>query len=503
MFFAGSGVSALTGFWSNCMNTRFQYSRKRSFSPPGRSSGLPNSRPRSRYSSEHGPHGPVGPICQKFSERGHSTIRSRGTPTSSHASIASSSGPRPSSSSPANTVIQMSLERNPNPSRESSQAYAHGLALEVVAEREVAEHLEERQMARGRADDVDVGGAERLLAAWSRADAAGARVPRKYGFSGTMPAIVNSTDGSCSAGISDADGSRWWSRCTKNSSERAPDLVGGHRASVSPIVPHPTTSSPSIRHASWPGAAPSTVLVELARSSRAWRPAGGSPGSAPGADGAVAELDPVDPRAGRCSRTPRTRHARGAQRRRGGRRRPGCWPRPCRARTAARRPRRRCPALADGELCWPRCGPTTSPARSTSSPARSPSPPWRARKRARSVPARKQRSCESALAATGRPAACADPPDLGLRQLPERKPHPRQRARLAARPACTSGPWRDRRPRAAAGRRRHPAQRCARSGRWPAVRTRADRRARASRRAARARCSPRTGWASRPPRSRR
>ena len=42
MFLAGSGVSVLIGFWSNCMNTRFQYSRKRSFSPPGRSSGLPN-----------------------------------------------------------------------------------------------------------------------------------------------------------------------------------------------------------------------------------------------------------------------------------------------------------------------------------------------------------------------------------------------------------------------------------------------------------------------------
>ena len=89
MFFAGSGASVFTGFWSNCMKTRFQYSRKRSLSPPGRSSDLPNSRPRSRYSSEQGPQGPVGPACQKFSDRGHSTIRSRGTPISSQASIAS------------------------------------------------------------------------------------------------------------------------------------------------------------------------------------------------------------------------------------------------------------------------------------------------------------------------------------------------------------------------------------------------------------------------------
>jgi hypothetical protein len=38
-----------------------------------------------------------------------------------------------------------------------------GLLLEVVAEREVAQHLEERQVPGRRADDVDVGGAEALL----------------------------------------------------------------------------------------------------------------------------------------------------------------------------------------------------------------------------------------------------------------------------------------------------------------------------------------------------
>ena len=40
----------------------------------------------------------------------------------------------------------------------------HRLALEVVAEREVPEHLEERQVPRRRADDLDVGRPERLLA---------------------------------------------------------------------------------------------------------------------------------------------------------------------------------------------------------------------------------------------------------------------------------------------------------------------------------------------------
>ena len=85
---------------------------------------MPNSRPRSKYSSEHGPLGPVGPACQKFSERGQAMIRSRGTPTASHASIASSSAPMPSSASPANTVIQMSSGDRPKPCWDSSQAYS-------------------------------------------------------------------------------------------------------------------------------------------------------------------------------------------------------------------------------------------------------------------------------------------------------------------------------------------------------------------------------------------
>ena len=81
------------------------------------------------YSSLHGPHGPLSPPCQKFSERGHRTIRSRGTPTDSHASIASSSGPMPSSSSPSKTVIQMSSGLKPKPSCDSSQAISTASCL--------------------------------------------------------------------------------------------------------------------------------------------------------------------------------------------------------------------------------------------------------------------------------------------------------------------------------------------------------------------------------------
>ena len=45
----------------------------------------------------------------------------------------------------------------------------------------------------------------------------GRSTPWKYGLSGTIPAMVNSTEGSYSAGIREAEGSRTWSRASKNS----------------------------------------------------------------------------------------------------------------------------------------------------------------------------------------------------------------------------------------------------------------------------------------------
>ncbi len=39
--------------------------------------------------------------------------------------------------------------------------------------------------------------------------------PRKYGFSGCMPATVNSAEESCAEGTSDADGTRLWPRSSK------------------------------------------------------------------------------------------------------------------------------------------------------------------------------------------------------------------------------------------------------------------------------------------------
>ena len=124
----GSSVRLPSSCSSSAMKTWFQYSRKRSVSSPGSSSGPPNSTPRSRYISEQGPQGPDGPACQKFSERGSCTIRSSGTPGARHSSIDSESGPSPSSSSPAKTVTQTAGSK-PNPSIESSHPNAIASSL--------------------------------------------------------------------------------------------------------------------------------------------------------------------------------------------------------------------------------------------------------------------------------------------------------------------------------------------------------------------------------------
>ena len=58
----------------------------------------------------------------------------------------------------------------------------------------------------------------------------GRSTPWKYGLSGCIPAIVNSAEGSCSAGTSDAEGSRRWSWDSKNSrkARRISSEVIGH-----------------------------------------------------------------------------------------------------------------------------------------------------------------------------------------------------------------------------------------------------------------------------------
>ena len=115
--------------------------------------------------------------------------------------------------------------------------HLHRARLEVVAEREVAHHLEERHVALGRADHVDVDGAEAAL--HRRQARTGRRAPRRgrSGLNGCMPAVVSSTDWSSAEGTSEAEGTARWPRSTKNSVKRAADLVGSRDgAHESPIL---------------------------------------------------------------------------------------------------------------------------------------------------------------------------------------------------------------------------------------------------------------------------
>ena len=67
-----------------------------------------------------------------------------------------------------------------------------GAVLEVLPHGEVAQHLEEREVARGEADLVDVVVRKHF---WTVVSLAGGS-SSQYGFSGCMPAVVRSTDGS-------------------------------------------------------------------------------------------------------------------------------------------------------------------------------------------------------------------------------------------------------------------------------------------------------------------
>ena len=165
--------------------------------------------PRSMWISEHGPHGPVSPICQKLSLSPRRWMRSIGTPTCS-CQIASAS------SSLSWTVIQSRSPSKPNALGDEFPRPRDGLGLEVVAEAEVAQHLEEHEVALGAADVVEVvvlaAGPSALLDGGGPL-VRGASSPVKYGLNGTMPATVNSTVGSC--GIRLADGTTWWPRSAK------------------------------------------------------------------------------------------------------------------------------------------------------------------------------------------------------------------------------------------------------------------------------------------------
>ena len=214
---------------------------------------MPHARPRSRYSSLHGPHGPVGPACQKFSSLGSRMIRERGTPIASQTAMASSSGPRPSASSPSWTVIQMSSGLKPKPVERELPGVLGRALLEVLADREVAEHLEEGQVPGRRADVLDVDGAEALLAGGDERmgrllDAQEVGLERLHARGREQDRGVEARGHERPAGQAQVVA------LLEEAQEELADLVGGHAA----IVAHPSTASPRRKTAVCPGAGPST-----------------------------------------------------------------------------------------------------------------------------------------------------------------------------------------------------------------------------------------------------
>ena len=160
------------------MKTRFQNSRKRSQRvQPGQAvrRPQPTSAPQSQYISESGPHGPGPPTDQKFSDDGSGTIRSAGMPIALPEVDRLLVG--------AELQLRVAgVDADPDPVPVELQPLLDELGrvrdralLEVLAEREVAEHLEERQVVRVEPDLVDVGRAEDLLRTSSSAARAASR----------------------------------------------------------------------------------------------------------------------------------------------------------------------------------------------------------------------------------------------------------------------------------------------------------------------------------------
>ena len=162
MFLAGSGVSVPSAARSYCMKTRFQYSRKRSPPPPGRPSG-PNDGAAVEVE--------LGARAARAGRAGLPEVLGLAEaldPLARHADL----HPALDASSSAGHALHALEDRDPDLLGVEAEdlgrelpAEADRVVLEVVADREVAEHLEEGEVARGVADLVDVGRAEALLAA--------------------------------------------------------------------------------------------------------------------------------------------------------------------------------------------------------------------------------------------------------------------------------------------------------------------------------------------------
>ena len=185
----------------NCMKTRFQISSQRSHSQAGPRHGRPGLLLRAgqwspwwKCTSEQGPQGPVSPIAQKLSFSPRRRMRSSVRPghllpeLEGLVVVGEDGG------------LEPVLGRARDPAVSNSQPKRDRVLLEVVAEGEVAQHLEERVVPRGAADVLEVvvlaAGAHALLGGGGPRRSRGAPRPRNTPLNCTMPALVKSRVGS-------------------------------------------------------------------------------------------------------------------------------------------------------------------------------------------------------------------------------------------------------------------------------------------------------------------
>ena len=165
MFWLGSGVSVPSSARSNSMKTRFQTSRKRSHSQPGAQSGRsqPCSPPAVEVELGARPARPGRPCLPEVlrARQPHDALRRDADPLprgDGDLVLAEGElGIAREDRRPEAVAIELHVLGDELPGE------VDGAVLEVLAEREVAEHLEERQVPRRQADVVDVGRAEALL----------------------------------------------------------------------------------------------------------------------------------------------------------------------------------------------------------------------------------------------------------------------------------------------------------------------------------------------------
>ena len=328
------------------------------------------------------------------------------------------------------------------------------LALEVVAEREVPEHLEERQVPGRCCRRCRCRPSGSTSDSSSAAAPAAVSWPRKYGFSGCMPATVKSAEGSCAEGTSEAEATRACPRSSKKAQVALADLVGAHhRASdLRPIARVESEDTGATRSVPWPTITRPRTGTRTAREPCARRARSAPRSRARGAPRATSPASrhasrrprertftPSTQPPSRCSVTSRTRDAVAQQQ----------LARPDRDRARARVGREHVQRLATADMPRPWRCPTVNVARRRA--RRAPSPRIDAPRALPEAAVALQEGAVARAREEAHPAsrACARPPGrpplgqlahLRLRHLSQRKPQPRERLGRERRAAHSSGP---------------------------------------------------------------